>query len=550
MRFINALLIVGLLLTLVTSGQAFEKTVLVEYFTNVNCGPCAGQHDPIENMLNTYTRDEITYICYHTSWPSSQDGYYVGNISENSGRWNYYGVTYVPWFQIEGLWGDSSSLNAILPNGVARIGTYTPYQIEFNEWPEPGATVPITATVTCAEPTNPNMRFNIVLIDKEMVIPPGSNGVDDYKYNMLDMAYSYTGQAFTSTGGNEELVFNYTFDIPGNNTFGNLAVVAFVQDYSTKEIYQSAFIAGPEVIIHGTIEHAVTGVPMWMAVVQLNGGNDGQDITGQDGNYHFSGLVEGDYALDVFLAGYDGTSTPSTFFEYGTHEVNLEMINEHENMAMMSGAGADNDVHDAFEVGNYAYIAAGLDGLYIYDISDFSNIVQLSSLNVGAEVMDVIVVGDYAFVGTTAGVTSINVSDPSNPSVASSVTTASRVFSVDVSGSYVYGAGASAGLVVVNISNPNALNLVTEFDTPGYARDVAVTGNFAFVADGVSGLTVVNISTPGTPVVAGDYNTPGYANGVALEGTTAYVADDQLGVSIINVANPNNPQLISDFDCN
>ncbi|HEX05601.1 MAG TPA: hypothetical protein ENH10_10695, partial [Bacteroidetes bacterium] len=293
MKFARTLLILALLLTLVSSGQAFEKTVLVEYFTNVNCGPCAGQHDPIENMLNNYTRDEITYICYHTSWPSSQDGYYVGNISENSGRWNYYGVGYVPWFQVEGMFDDiNATLAAVLPSGIARIGEYTPYQIEFGAWPEAGATVPITATLTCAEPAFVNMRFNMVLIDRSMVVPPGSNGVDDYKYNMLDMAYTAAGQTFTTTGGNEELVFEYTFNIPANNSFGNLAVVAFVQDYATSEIYQSAFISSPEVIIQGNVQHAITEDPMWFAVVQLNGGDDGQALTDQDGYFSIGGLDE------------------------------------------------------------------------------------------------------------------------------------------------------------------------------------------------------------------------------------------------------------------
>jgi hypothetical protein len=544
MKHFSLLLIGALLLSMVVGAQAFEKTILVEYFTNVNCGPCAGQHDPIENMLANYTREEIAYITYHTSWPSSSDGYYVGNIPENTGRWNYYGVNYVPWFQCEGLWGDYSQLNSVLPLVTPRIGTYTPFQIEFDAWPDAGVDVPITATLTCAEATQGDMRFNIVLIDKSMVVPVGSNGVDDYSYNMIDMAYNYTGQSFTSAGGNEQIVFDYTFSIPNNNTFGNLGAVAFVQNYTTGEIFQARYISSPEVVITGTITHEVTGLPLWMAVVELNGG-EAQDLTTQDGQYGFSGLVEGNHYFDVFMAGYEQLTTTPQFFAYGGHVLDMTLINSHDVINMVGAVTGTDNAMGAFQVGNTAYTAMGWNGLTIANVADLANPTVLGTLDLAADAEDVVVDGNYAYVSCANGVHVVDVSNPAAPVEVGLVTTTSSCYNIDKSGNYVYASAASLGLVIVDVSTPTSPSLVIEFDTPGFARDVVISGNHALVADGASGISIVDVSTPAAPVVTGTLDTPGYASGIEVSGTTAFIADDSQGVAVINVSNPASPTLIT-----
>ncbi len=544
MKHFSLLLIGALLLSMVVGAQAFEKTILVEYFTNTGCGPCAGQHDPIENMLNNYSRDEIAYICYHTSWPSGSDGYYQGNVPENTGRWTYYGVNYVPWFQGEGLWGDQSQLNNLLPFVTPRIGTYTPYQIEFDAWPEPGVDVPVTATLTCAEATQGDMRFNIVLVDKMQVVPPGSNGIDDYKYNMLDMAYGYQGQVFTSAGGNEQLVFNFTFDIPNNNTFGNLGVVAYVQNYSTSEIFQSRYLSSPEVIIDGTVTHAITGTPMWMAVVELDGG-EAQDLTGQDGSYSFSGLVEGDHYFDVYMAGYEQLTTDPQFFAYGSHTVDMAIINEHNAIDMVGAVGGSDNAMGAFEVNNTAYMAMGWDGLTIADVTDPANPTVLGTLDLLADAEDVVVDGSYAYVSCANGIHVVDIANPAAPVEEGAVTTTSSCYNVAKSGDYLYASAASLGLVIVDVSTPTSPSLVIEFDTPGFARDVVISGNYALVADGASGISIIDISTPSAPVVMSNLDTPGYAGGIEFSGTTAFIADDTQGVAVLDVSNPASPTLVS-----
>jgi hypothetical protein len=545
MKTMRVLLILAFVFTSISGALAFEKTILVEYFTNVNCGPCAGQHDPIENMLENYTREEIAYICYHTSWPSSSDGYYVGNIPENTGRWNYYGVNYVPWFQCEGLWGDYSQLNSVLPIVTPRIGTYTPYQITFGDWPDFGNDVPITATLTCAEATQGDMRFNIVLVDKSMVVAVGSNGVDDYSYNMIDMAYNYTGESFTSNGGNEELVYDYTFAIPNNNTFGNLGVVAFVQNYTTGEIFQAAYMSSPVLVISGQVTHALTGGPIEGAEMLLNGGDDGTVVTNADGYYIFNGLGEGDYEITASLENYVDITIDSQFYEFGTYTLDFVMENENVDMPMIGYFETEAGIANGGTiVDNYGYFAQGGGGLQIVDVSDPTDITTVGSTTIGGTATDVVVNEPAAYMATTEGFKVVDVSDPANPASGQGMNFGSTG-GLAVSGNYLLAASATNGLVVMNASNPLNPQFMTMFATSGSALDVVIQGTYAYVAISENGLAVIDVSTPSTPVLVSELDLGATSNALDLAGNIAYIALGSSGFAAVDISDPANPVHLS-----
>ncbi|MBU1984234.1 hypothetical protein KJ815_07480, partial [bacterium] len=90
----------GALLVVLASApsavSAPRQVVLVEHFTNVGCDPCATYNPGIHSVLSLMTRDTVIKISYHPWWPSSSDPFYVWNVSENTARTNYYGVSSVP----------------------------------------------------------------------------------------------------------------------------------------------------------------------------------------------------------------------------------------------------------------------------------------------------------------------------------------------------------------------------------------------------------------------------------------------------------------------
>ncbi|MBS1260893.1 MAG: hypothetical protein MAG453_00209 [Calditrichaeota bacterium] len=547
MKSLRLLLAVLFLVSLAGGVQAFEKTVLIEYFSNDACGPCAGQHEPIVNMLEDYTRDEIAFITYHVSWPSPSDPYYQNNISENNNRRLYYGVNAVPWFEADGLINDNP-LNGVLPWAVDRIGIYTPYEITISDLEPNGDQLPVTATLTCAEETPANMRFNLVMMDKHQVYPPGPNGIEDYRMNMLDMAFGADGQTFTSEGGNEELTFEYTFTIPDNETIGNIAMLAYVQNYSTSEIMQSRYRSTPEVNISGTVVHDVTGDPLWGAIVRLDGDPEMQRMTDEDGEFNFQGLGEGEHWFQVIMTDYITLETDPQFFPYGNHEVTLELTNTHEDVDMVGNVPSpDGYATGPYVSGGLAYVAAGLGGLIVADVSDPASPETLGSVDLDGTCYDVVVAGDYAYVASSVGLHVVDVSSPSNPSLAASLDVGGDSRGVVNAGDYVYMAASGAGLVVVDASNPTNPSLAASLDSPGFARDVDVDGDYAYLADGATGMSAFDISTPTSPTLAGQADSPGYGYGMKATGGYAYLADDTQGFRIYDVSDPSQPTEIGSY---
>ncbi|MGA1840065.1 MAG: LVIVD repeat-containing protein [bacterium] len=201
--------------------------------------------------------------------------------------------------------------------------------------------------------------------------------------------------------------------------------------------------------------------------------------------------------------------------------------------------------------GLYAYVADGLSGLQVIDISNPANPSLIGECYIqGAfNAYDVYVQGTYAYVAYgSSGLQIINVSNPAKPSIIGSYNTPGSARGVHVQGSYAFVADESEGLRVINISNPAKPSFVDSYNTPGSAIDVYVQGSYAFVADGSSGLQVINISNPANLSLAGKFSTPDPANGIYVQGTYAYIADGYKGLILLDITNPGKPSKLSVYD--
>jgi hypothetical protein len=162
----------------------------------------------------------------------------------------------------------------------------------------------------------------------------------------------------------------------------------------------------------------------------------------------------------------------------------------------------------------------------------------------------VAVSGRYAYVADgVAGLQVVDVSDPANPRRVGGYDTPTGANGVAVSGSYAYVAGASgsfsvdAFLEVLDVSDPANPRRVGGYDTLWSAEGVAVSGPYAYVAAKEAGLQVVDVSNPAKPVRVGGYDTPGPARAVAVSGNYAYVADGKLGLQILRIGEAATPPL-------
>ena len=80
-------LIVVAILLLAVCAQGAVRTVLLEGFTQWNCGPCAGWNPQERTVMHGDDgRDTVMAIKYHVSWPApNNDAFYLYNTDRSRG---------------------------------------------------------------------------------------------------------------------------------------------------------------------------------------------------------------------------------------------------------------------------------------------------------------------------------------------------------------------------------------------------------------------------------------------------------------------------------
>jgi hypothetical protein len=234
--------------------------------------------------------------------------------------------------------------------------------------------------------------------------------------------------------------------------------------------------------------------------------------------------VSGDY---IFAAVQDDPVTTET------DESGLQIFNISDLSAAGDPFSIPGDPEAVTVRGHYAYVASGVAGLQIIDISSPAEPLRIGFRDTpGKDARAVAISGNYAFVADgDGGLHTIDVSVPSNPIIVDTYTT-TPVFTfedVAITGNYAYVADSSYGIRVIDISFPNSLSEVASTATPGSAKGVALSGNYAFVADGSEGLQVVDITVPTSLARIGAQDVSGNALDIAVIGSSAFVVEGNAG---------------------
>lgn len=201
--------------------------------------------------------------------------------------------------------------------------------------------------------------------------------------------------------------------------------------------------------------------------------------------------------------------------------------------------------YDVTVDGNYVYIAADTDGLFIYDTVS-SQFVGKYDTNRYAR--DVKIKGTTAYIADSNDLVILDISNPSSPILLGSCYIPGGAGGLSVSGDYAYVASYSSGLTVVDISISSAPEVVGNYDTVGSVNKVSIVGDYAYIADHNNGLVILDISTPSTPIFKGSYDTVAYARDVVIYGNYAYVTDDYNGLVVINISTPATPEYVTTYD--
>ena len=154
----------------------------------------------------------------------------------------------------------------------------------------------------------------------------------------------------------------------------------------------------------------------------------------------------------------------------------------------------------------------------------------------------------------------VDVSDPQNRVIRSSLDTGSTLNAVDVAGSYAYVANNSTTLQlqVIDVTSSSTPSLVVQFTLPGVSGSGAVGNAIYYYAGRVYMGTkkatgpefhVIDISNPLSPISLGSFEVGNDVAKIVVQSSTAYLAigngDDKPNLKLLDVSNPGSISLIS-----
>ena len=163
----------------------------------------------------------------------------------------------------------------------------------------------------------------------------------------------------------------------------------------------------------------------------------------------------------------------------------------------------------------------------------------------------------------------IDASDLSNPRIVASIRNAAlpapwmgtgalkHACSITIAGHYAYITASYTGrLTTIDISNPLQpviVSSITNASALPLPVDVTVANGYAYIANenGSGPFAIVNLSNPASPQVAGSVSSSAALNGayrVSVRGNFAYVAAGFANaLAVIDVSDPSNPRLAASF---
>ena len=192
-----------------------------------------------------------------------------------------------------------------------------------------------------------------------------------------------------------------------------------------------------------------------------------------------------------------------------------------------------------FVSGNYAFVADGLYGVRIIDVSDPTNPVEISYYDSPGIAHKVFVVSNLLFVADgPEGLRIVDITNPLSPVEISHYNTPGNATGIYVLYPYVFLAdGSSSGIRVIDVSNPYAPYEIAQYTTPGEAVDVYYHIGYIAVADGLGGFRVLDVSALPYIYEVGYYDTPWFAKSVFGDGGLFYVADQSAGFLVLRIKN-------------
>lgn len=246
LRKFAVLFIAFMAISQISFGQA-KKYVFMEEFTNTGCAPCASQNPAFQATILELNKGNIHEMAYHPWWPSNTDPMYLYNTSEITTRTTYYNISGVPTVAFLGSQQYSpSGITQSLVNNSAAEGS--PIRILVSESSNgTSRDVKVVAHTVGSAPSG-NLKLFAAVVESEInyTTAPGSNGETYFPNVFRDMLTSTSGSTYTAANTGDSVVYTFTYTLDQNNwDTSKIYVIAWVQDYTTKEVVNSGSTNDP-----------------------------------------------------------------------------------------------------------------------------------------------------------------------------------------------------------------------------------------------------------------------------------------------------------------
>lgn len=163
--------------------------------------------------------------------------------------------------------------------------------------------------------------------------------------------------------------------------------------------------------------------------------------------------------------------------------------------------------NDVFIVDTLAYVATMFGGCDIYNVKDFSSVSLVHAFTT-SWTYTCCVSGDYAYLADgNNGLFIYDISDPASPDSITVITPGGEVFDVVVYDTLAFIAAGDAGVFKYNIAAPASPVFMDSYDTDGTAVDVDYdpSNNYLYVADNDGGVVILDFSSSKAPVLIGKF---------------------------------------------
>jgi hypothetical protein len=216
-----------------------KRNVLIEAFTQWNCGPCAS-NTPYLDQFQSQHWDTLCVIRYHVWWPgANNDPMYLANSAQNDNRINYYGVSGVPDGNMDGtylhIFPYSPPETQFGVPYYIRLSKGTPIGIHVTDTRIAGDTIKSDITLNIVSPlVAGNYRLRVNAVERIRSYTGGTNGETSFKDIFRRMYPDVNGFAIPTAVG----TYNYTFKYLRESAWIDSLIytVAFIQNDVTKEI--------------------------------------------------------------------------------------------------------------------------------------------------------------------------------------------------------------------------------------------------------------------------------------------------------------------------